>query len=140
MPFQKGNRLAVGHDGSKIKRDPLRQVLLSQLHEIDELTGQEKKHEIVANLIRAATRWTEKRKDSKGKVYEYVHEPEAWAIKEVFDRAEGRPAQALTVDAKEGATNIALIERVIVYPAGADQSQAIESDDYKVIHSGRAAN
>ena len=131
MPFQKGNRLAVGHDGSKIKRDPLRQVLISQLNEIDERTGQEKKHEIVANLIRAATRWTEKRKDSKGRVYEYVHEPEAWAIKEVWDRAEGKPAQALTIDStREGQTNISLIERVIVYPKGHPDAH---DDDDKVL-------
>ncbi len=129
--FQKGNKAALGHDGRK-NRDPLSQVLISQLNGIDRNTGAEKRHTIVANLMRAAMGWSEKR---NGKTI--IHEPEAWAIREVFDRAEGRPAQALTVDAKEGATNIALIERVIVYPAGAPESETIDSGDYKVVRSGR---
>jgi len=114
-----------------LKMDRRRGNIVVSRRTVLEESRAEQRHEIVANLIRAATRWTEKRKDSKGRVYEYVHEPEAWAIKEVWDRAEGKPAQALTIDStREGQTNISLIERVIVYPKGHPDAH---DDDDKVL-------
>src|SRR6266851_2211765 len=110
--FQKGNKAALGHDGRR-NRDPLSQVLISQLHEIDHETGQEKKHLVVANLIKAATGYYEKVKLPNGKTKIIHHEPEAWAIKEIFDRVEGKAPQAASIDnAKEDAAQIGLIERV----------------------------
>jgi hypothetical protein len=129
MPFQKGNQLAKGHSGANRQRDPLRQILMSQLHEIDAHTGQEKKHKIVANLIKAATGWTETIL-VKGKRKTICHEPEAWAIKEIFDRVEGKAPQAVSIDnAKEDATQIGFIERIIVYPEGSPDAP----DDDKVV-------
>ena len=90
-PFQLGNKLAVGQ-----RKNPLTQVLISQLHEIDPATGKEKQHEIIAALIKCATGYIHKSKVRQGNkrvVVETSYPPDLLAIREILNRVDGVPKQ-----------------------------------------------
>lgn len=73
--FQKGNQASVGNPGPHQGRKKfITDSLISQLHELDPKTRKEKAHKVVAKLIEIA---------SAGNVF---------AIKEIFDRVEGKAA------------------------------------------------
>jgi hypothetical protein len=81
MPvFKKGNKAAAGHRPPALRPDFLTQTLISQLNEVDKDTKSEVKHKLVAKLIELAL---------GGDVV---------AIREVFDRVQGKPAQAMSID------------------------------------------
>ena len=104
--FQPGNNLSVGNKGRQAP-SLVTQELVSQLNEIDKNTGKEKKHAIVANLIKLAMGYTWKKKiklsDGTDSVEEVVVQPDIVAIKEVFDRAEGKAKQQLVTGQDGGA-------------------------------------
>jgi hypothetical protein len=79
--FKKGNQVAVGNRG-RSNPSLLTQTLISQLNEVDENTGAEKKHLLCAKLIQLGL---------AGDVH---------AIHEIFDRVQGRAPQAVSIDAK----------------------------------------
>src|SRR5215210_8068526 len=89
--FQKGNKAAVGH-GPATRPDICTQALISQLHEIDKSTRKEKIHKVCAQLIKNATEGGE-----------------TAAIKEIFDRVQGRAPQAIQVDGDAGGTNLTMV-------------------------------
>jgi hypothetical protein len=104
--FQPGNNLSVGNKGRQAP-SLVTQELVSQLNEIDKNTGKEKKHAIVANLIKLAMGYTWKKKiklsDGTDSVEEVVVQPDIVAIKEVFDRAEGKAKHQLVTGQDGGA-------------------------------------
>jgi hypothetical protein len=88
--FQKGHKLAIGSHG-QIRRD-LTISLISKLNEpVDKRTGQTKLQRVVSNLIALATGADEY--DKKGKLVKRGTGDLA-AIKEIFDRVEGRVPRA----------------------------------------------
>jgi hypothetical protein len=88
--FQKGHKLAIGSRG-QIRRD-LTIELISQLNEIfDKRTGQTNLQLVVSNLIALATGADEY--DKKGNLVKRGTGDLA-AIKEIFDRIEGRVPRA----------------------------------------------
>ncbi len=117
MPFQKGNKLALGRHGRK-SRDALSQVLTSILNEIDHETGQEKKYRLAQELYNLAVGYEEKIECRNGKIKIIKHLPNLAAIRELIDRVEGKAPQAISLDSPEGPPPIAFIERVIVHPNG----------------------
>jgi hypothetical protein len=87
--FQKGNKLASGSRG-QFRRD-LRISLISKLNEIfDKRTGETKLQRVVSNLVAQAAGVDEY--DKKGKLVKRDTGNLA-AIKEIFDRVEGRAPQ-----------------------------------------------
>jgi hypothetical protein len=88
--FQKGHKLAIGSRG-QIRRD-LTVELISQLNEIfDKRTGQTNLQRVVSNLVAQASGADEY--DEKGKLVKRDTGDLA-AIKEIFDRVEGRVPRA----------------------------------------------
>src|SRR5215210_5499231 len=87
--FQKGNKAAVGHRPAT-RPDICTQALISQLHEMDKSTRKEKIHKVCAQLIKNATEGGE-----------------TAAIKEIFDRVQGRAPIQMDGDAR--GANIAII-------------------------------
>lgn len=98
--FQPRHRLSVGNSGPT-RPSNCTQALISQLHEIDKSTGQEKIHQLCEQLIKLALGYTKKvkTKNSDGTVTTIDVEipPDLAAIREIFDRVEGRAAQSLTL-------------------------------------------
>lgn len=103
--FQKGNQAAKGNPGPWEKRKFLTQALISQLNEVDATTDKEIVHRIIAELIKHAVGFEVRtvRKDRSGKVIETTVEQvpsSVIAIREIFDRVEGRSVAA--VEARDG--------------------------------------
>lgn len=71
--------------------------IAAQAHDWSVDDGILTKGECLARLLwRKALGWTEKVVDDEGIKNEFFHKPEAWAIQLVYDRMEGRVAQATT--------------------------------------------
>jgi len=106
---QNGNMRAAGNIGSA-PRNPLTQQLIAQLHEIDRSSKKENHHAIVESLIKLAKGGTYKykklQKDKRGVMrmmwVEEWYPPDLNAIKEVFDRVQGKAPQQVNIDATVG--------------------------------------
>ena len=112
--FKKGNQFAKGNPGPWEKRKILTQALISQLNEVDASTGREVVHSLVAELIKHARGFTvtTKRKNASGKVVEVVEEQvpsSVIAIREIFDRVEGRAVAAVAAEDGEGKGGVVLL-------------------------------
>jgi len=94
--FKKGNKVGVGNPGPS-RPSFLTQTLISQLNEIDRHTGKEKMHSIAERLIQLAMGGRYK----IGRKW-YNFPGELSAIKEVFDRVQGRPVQSVGFDTDNG--------------------------------------
>lgn len=116
---QAGGKFDVGHAESIGNRGPTRpdfctQAIISQLHEIDRNTSSEKIHVLVEKLLKLAMGYTKKVKqidaqgnikvDAKGRpVLAMVEvEPDIAAIREVFDRVQGKAPQSIDLHANIG--------------------------------------
>lgn len=89
--FAKGNKAAVGSGGPGSRTKFLTEALISQLNELDPKTRKEKFHTLVAVLIRRA-----------------IKKEDAYAIKEIFDRVEGKPAQLIQGSGEGGAVHVTI--------------------------------
>ena len=87
--FKPGNQAAVGHNGP-MRKDPITQVLISQLNEIDKNTGKQKLHMLCEALIGLAIGLEFKIGSKK-----YQFAPDIKAIKEIIDRVQGRAIQSV---------------------------------------------
>lgn len=111
--FKKGNQHAKGNPGPWEKRKILTQALISQLSEVDAATGKDVVHRLVAELIKHATGFEVKtiRRNASGKVVETTVEQipsSVVAIREVFDRVEGRAVTAVEAS-DEGGSKVVLL-------------------------------
>lgn len=89
--FQPGNKAAVGHNGP-MRKDPITQVLISQLNEVHPGTGKAKIHMLCEALIGLAIGIEFK---IGRKTFQFA--PDIKAIKEVIDRVQGRAIQSVGV-------------------------------------------
>ena len=89
MPFQKGNTLLIGNRG-RAHPQICTQELASQLNEIEPKTGKATKHRLIARLIQNGL------------------DGDTAAMKEVFDRIEGKAPQALEVSSDRETHNYTL--------------------------------
>lgn len=110
--LKKGNRIAVGQPGPWERHRQMTQVLISQLNEVDATTSKAVVHDIIAKLIRQARGYELKKyKIVSGKrVLVGIDEmpSDLGAIREIFDRLEGKPKQSVDVKSN-GNTTITLI-------------------------------
>jgi hypothetical protein len=97
--FKPGNKMAVGrHKASRnFNRVLPTQVLISQLNEINPETGSAKMHDLADQLIKRALGF-DKKMTIKGKK-KIVHvESDISAIREIWDRVEGKAPQSITMN------------------------------------------
>jgi hypothetical protein len=104
--FKPGHKINVGNPGPQ-RPSFLTQALISQLNEIDKNTGREKLHMLAERLLIHAFggEYTIKvtgRKNGK----RIVVDGELSAIKEVFDRVQGRAVQGVAFDPGDGIIHV----------------------------------
>ena len=110
--FQRGNKAGVGVN--KRRPDFLTQALISQLNEIDKSTGKAKIHMLAERLLCHALGGSYRIGDRMVEVDSGLH-----AIKEVFDRVQGKAPQSFTFEDPEGGSVLRLevVECVVVDPS-----------------------
>lgn len=109
--FKPGNKIAAGNPGPFARGRPITSVIIQKLNEVDKSTGRENIWELVDALFALAKGGERKvRVRENGKfVTKIVNEkPDLAAIREISDRAEGRPIQTHGLDAESG-TKVTLV-------------------------------
>lgn len=121
MPFQPGNKLAVGHAAPPLRkfqsnrRRFLSQSLVSQLNETDR-NNVSKFHKIASRMIEAAL------------------DGDSLMIKEIFDRVEGKAVQAVELSGPDGsaistiATGMTPAEAARLYASTIGSEEANDGD------------
>ncbi len=109
--FKKGNTIGIGNKG---RGNPslITQELISVLNEMDKNTGKAKKYVLADKLVMLALGYKYKQKktvvDPEGKErtieVEVEVQPDIIAIREVFDRAEGKAKQQVSIDSSHQQT------------------------------------
>lgn len=135
-----GNTYGIGNPGP-VTRNPLTQQLIAQLHEFDRDHKKENKQVIAEMLIKLAKggvfKYKAKVKDKKGvariKWVEQWFPPDINAIREIFDRTQGKAPQQVNVDATLGprAEGTAL-DRLRALVAGSDP-KILEGESREVV-------
>ncbi len=109
--FQKGNQLAKGHgQGRPPHPNFLTQALISQLNEVDKDTDKRKLHLLAERLLVLALGGVievHRRKPEGGRYIDYINvSPDLEAIKEVFNRVQGKAVTQVGFDAGSGKVTI----------------------------------
>jgi len=98
--FRPGNDAAVGNRG-RMHSTAMSQVLTSILNELDKETNKAKMYKLCGKLYDLAVGYSFKKKeitaDGIEVIKEVVVQPDINAIREVFDRVEGKARQQVTV-------------------------------------------
>ena len=111
--FAPGNRVGLGNPGPSPRPKFLTQELISQLNELDVKSGKTKYGKIIENLIKNATGYVLKTKttDEDGNVVieerEIPHDLEA--IRQIFDRLEGKPMQSVGLGVGENTGKLTIV-------------------------------
>ena len=104
--FKPGNKFGVGGPGPFARGRPITSAIIAKLHEVDKNTSRENIWELVDALFALAKGGERKMRVREGGKFVTKNvddKPDLAAIREIADRAEGKPVQTHGLDGAPGA-------------------------------------